>query len=222
MGCRSISSGPASMRLKPLSRSFFEPSARDVAPALLGHWLLRETSEGVCGGLIVETEAYLQNDPACHAFIGKTSRNQVMFGSPGHAYVYFIYGMHFCVNAVCLPPGLAEAVLIRAVEPLIGLEILKKNRPVARLRDISSGPAKLCDAMAIDRSLDGADLCSSRSALKIAENTEVDRYIAEHGPVVTTTRIGITQAASFPLRFYLSRNVHVSAKLPLMTSKYSA
>jgi DNA-3-methyladenine glycosylase len=207
------------MRLKPLSRSFFEPSARDVAPALLGHWLLRETSEGVCGGLIVETEAYLQNDPACHAFIGKTSRNQVMFGSPGHAYVYFIYGMHFCVNAVCLPPGLAEAVLIRAVEPLIGLEILKKNRPVARLRDISSGPAKLCDAMAIDRSLDGADLCSSRSALKIAENTEVDRYIAEHGPVVTTTRIGITQAASFPLRFYLSRNVHVSAKLPLMTSK---
>jgi DNA-3-methyladenine glycosylase len=135
-----------------------------------------------------------------------------MFGPPGHAYVYFIYGMHFCVNAVCLPPGRAEAVLIRAVEPLLGLEILKKNRPVTRLHDLASGPAKLCDAMAIDRSLDGTDLCSPRSHLRIAANPDVGRYLAEHGPVVTTARIGINQAASLPLRFYLARNAHVSRK----------
>jgi DNA-3-methyladenine glycosylase len=141
-----------------LPRSFYEPSARKVAPGLLGHWLLRRTPSGWCGGLIVETEAYLCGDAACHAASGLTPRNRVMFGPPGHAYVYFIYGAHYCVNAVCCPGGIAEAVLIRALEPGTGLEFLRHHRTVGRIEQLTNGPAKLCEAMAIDRKLDGADL----------------------------------------------------------------
>src|SRR5258708_31951419 len=95
---------------KPLARSFYEPSAEVIAPRLLGHWLIRNTPDGPVGGPIVETEAYLAEDAACHAAPGLTERNRVMFGPPGHAYVYFVYGTHFCVNAVCQPKGTAEAV----------------------------------------------------------------------------------------------------------------
>src|SRR5512141_1334708 len=109
-----------------LPRAFYKPSAREVAPALLGHWLIRRTNDGVFGGPIVETEAYVEGDAACHAFPGLTPRNRVMFGPAGHAYVYLIYGCHFCVNAVCLPPGKAEAVLIRAVEPVLGPDIMRR------------------------------------------------------------------------------------------------
>src|SRR5213075_951359 len=97
----------------PLARAFYEPSAKVVASKLLGHWLLRNTALGPAGGMIVETEAYLANDAACHGAPGPTPRNKVMFGGPGHGYIYLIYGYHFCVNAVCRPTGLAEAVLIR-------------------------------------------------------------------------------------------------------------
>src|ERR1700728_1191743 len=118
------------MTFAPLRRSFFEPSAQRVAPRLLGHWLIRRLPEGFCGGPIVETEAYLaDDDPASHAYGGETARNRVMFGPPGYAYVYLIYGFHFCVNAVCHRVGRAEAVLIRAVEAEFGRELLRKNRP---------------------------------------------------------------------------------------------
>ena len=205
-----------------LPRSFYEPSAREVAPGLLGHWLLRRTPSGWCGGLIVETEAYLRGDPACHAASGLTPRNRVMFGPPGHAYVYFIYGAHYCVNAVCRPGGIAEAVLIRALEPRTGLEFLRHHRTVSRIEHLTNGPAKLCEAMAIDRKLDGADLCARSTALVIARNRQRAAYLAQWGPLVTTARIGITRAAELPLRFLLHRSPFISravARLPSVTGK---
>src|SRR3954447_6754955 len=120
-----------------LPKSFYEPSAKIVAPLLLGHWLIRNTPEGPCGGPIVETEAYLSDDPACHGAPGPTPRNRVMFGPPGHGYVYLIYGYHFCVNAVCRPTGIAEAVLVRAIEPLFGEAWLRRHRSVSNLRDLT-------------------------------------------------------------------------------------
>lgn len=197
---------------RPLPRTFFEPSARLVAPRLLGHWLVRNTPQGPCGGPIVETEAYLMGDPACHAAPGLTSRNRVMFSEPGHAYVYLIYGLHFCVNAVCRPAGTAEAVLIRAVEGTLGPHLLHSHRSVSKSQHLTNGPAKLCEAMAIDRSLDGADLCSNRSPLFIARNPSLRRFRNERGPVVITTRVGITRAAELPLRFYLDRSPFVSKR----------
>lgn len=199
-------------RFSPLPRSFYEPSAKIVASKLLGHFLIRNTMEGPCGGAIVETEAYLENDPACHGAPGPTPRNRVMFGAPGHGYVYLIYGLHFCVNAVCRPTGVAEAVLIRAIEPAFGEKWMRAQRPAARPDHLTSGPAKLCEAMNITRSLDGLDLCDVNSALFIAENPGVKEFCRKRGPIVTTTRIGITKAAAMPLRFYLDGSKFVSRK----------
>src|SRR5438552_18551202 len=151
----------------PLPKSLYKPSARVVARQLLGHWLIRNTPNGPCGGAIVETEAYLCDDPACHGAPGPTARNRVMFGDPGHGYVYLIYGYHFCVNAVCRPSGVAEAVLIRAVEPAFGEASLLRQRLVSNRHDLTNGPAKLCQAMNIDRRLDGIDLCDAHSTLFI-------------------------------------------------------
>ncbi len=196
--------------LTPLERDFYEPSAEIVAPRLLGHWLVRRTTHGVCGGPIVETEAYLWDDPACHAAPGLSLRNRVMFGPPGHAYVYFIYGAHFCVNAVCRPVGTGEAVLIRAIAPAIGLEILKKYREAREVSGLTNGPAKLCEAMDIDRTLDGLDLCDPASPLMIARNPHLQPFLGAQGPIMTTTRVGITKAADLPLRFYLEKSAFVS------------
>ena len=196
----------------PLPRRFYEPSAKAVAPALLGHWLVRNTPDGPCGGPIVETEAYLVGDPACHGAPGPTARNRVMFGPPGHGYVYFIYGNYYCMNVVCLPPGMAEAVLIRAVETALGEEWMRKQRPVAPTHDLTNGPGKLCLAMDIDRRLDGADLCDARSPLFVARNPAVEQFREERGPLVTTTRVGLTKAAHLPLRFYLDGSGFVSRK----------
>jgi DNA-3-methyladenine glycosylase len=195
---------------KALPRRFYEPSAKVVAPALLGHWLIRNTPSGPCGGPIVETEAYLVGDPACHGAPGPTARNRVMFGKPGHGYVYLIYGNYFCMNVVCQPPGVAEVVLIRAVEAALGEEAMLERRPVAAPRDLTNGPGKLCLAMDIDRGLDGVDLCDERSPLFVARNPEVRNFRKERGPVVTTTRVGLTKAAHLPLRFYLEGSGFVS------------
>jgi DNA-3-methyladenine glycosylase len=197
-------------RFIPLPRSFYHPSAKTVAAQLLGHWLIRNTPTGPCGGVIVETEAYLNGDPACHGFPGPTARNRVLFGLPGHGYVYLIYGYHFCVNAVCRPTGIAEAVLIRALEPTFGEENLRTHRLVSDRRNLTNGPAKLCEAMQIDRGLDGIDLCDPLSALFIAQNPEARKLRRDYGPVVTTTRIGITKAAGLPLRFFLQGSDYVS------------
>ena len=179
---------------------------------MLGHFLIRDTPNGPCGGAIVETEAYLVGDPACHAAPGLTKRNRVMFGHPGHAYVYLIYGFHFCVNAVCRPAGIAEAVLIRAVEVTFGENLMFVHRPAGRVRELTNGPGKLCQAMNITRTLDGVDLCDAKSELFIAENPDVKKFRKEKGPMITTTRIGITKAAELPLRFYLAGSEFVSRR----------
>ena len=196
----------------PLLRRFYEPSAKLVAPALLGHWLIRNTPNGPCGGPIIETEAYLVGDPACHGAPGPTERNRVMFGLPGHGYVYFIYGNYFCMNVVCRPRGVAEAVLIRALEVALGEELMRRRRRVDAVRDLTNGPGKLCLAMGIDRRLDGVDLCDTKSPLFIARNPAVANFRKERGAVVTTTRIGLTKAAHLPLRFYLEGSPFVSQR----------
>jgi DNA-3-methyladenine glycosylase len=198
--------------LTALPRSFYEPSASIVAPKLLGHFLIRETPQGMRGGAIVETEAYVVGDAACHAARGMTKRNRVMFGKPGRGYVYLIYGFHFCVNAVCCPEGVGEAVLIRAVEATVGEQQMRALRPVEKRRELTNGPGKLCQAMSITRELDGVDLCNEQSELYIAENPEWEKFRKDTGPLITTTRIGITKAATLPLRFYLRGSEFVSRR----------
>ena len=203
---------PRSQQLVPLPRSIYRPAADVVAPRLLGHWLVRNTTEGLCGGLIVETEAYLADDPACHGFNGETKRNRSMFGPPGHAYVYFIYGNHFCVNAVCRPRGRGEAVLIRAIEVNFGEAMMRRRRPVARRELLTSGPGRLCAALDITRALDGVDLCAADSPLFIARNPGRASFLKHHGPMVTTTRVGLSRAAELLLRFYVAGSSYVSRR----------
>ena len=200
------------MHFIALPQSFYEASAEVVAPRLLGHWLIRQTAEGFCGGPIVETEAYLVDDPASHAFSRQTARNRVMFGPPGFAYVYFIYGAHCCVNAVCRPEGHAEAVLIRAIEAEFGQPLMQQNRPVPTRLALTSGPGKLCAALQIDRTLNGAALYEASSPLMIAQNPDVKTFCSKRGPIRTSGRIGITKAADLPLRFYLEKSAFVLNK----------
>jgi DNA-3-methyladenine glycosylase len=160
---------------------------------------------GATGGVIVETEAYLGlEDAASHAYRGLTKRNEVMFGPPGHAYVYFIYGMYECVNVVTEPAGKAGAVLIRAVEPVLGVELMRIRRPGAkRLRDVASGPGKLTIALGITRALNGADV--TKGALVVRERRGAEGFEIEAGP-----RIGISRCADWPLRFTVAGSEFVS------------
>lgn len=199
-------------QFSPLPRSFFMPSAESVAPKLLGHWLVRRSEDGLAGGIIVEVEAYLREDPACHAFKGETDRVKSMYGPPGHSYVYLIYGFHYCMNTVCMPAGKAEGVLLRALHPLWGIEKMRERRKDVVERHLTSGPGKLCAALGITRKLDGTDLCSPESPIFVAENPTRRNTIKELGPVVQTTRIGISQAAEWPLRWYLRGSHYVSKK----------
>jgi DNA-3-methyladenine glycosylase len=203
---------PSIAKFAPLPPSFYDRPADVVAPELLGHALIRNTPRGLCGGLIVETEAYLAGDPACHAFGGRTERNRAMFGPPGRAYVYLIYGMHYCVNAVCRPRGVGEAVLIRALEPTFGVELMQACRSVKRSHDLTNGPAKLCAALDIERSLEDTDLCDAASSLFIARNPNADSDHERLGPVARGPRIGITKAAALPLRFFLKGSAFVSSR----------
>jgi DNA-3-methyladenine glycosylase len=198
---------------KPLPRSFYEPSAKVVAPRLLGHWLIRRTENGFAGGHIVETEAYVKNDPASHAYVGMTNRNRTMWGESGRVYVYLIYGFYFCFNTVCCPRGEAEAVLIRAVDVVYGREWMQQNRLVPHEFQLTSGPGKLGVALKIDRSLDGVDLCDGSSPIFVAENPHIRSLRRKLGPIITTTRIGLTQAADWPLRYYLEKSPFVSKRL---------
>ena len=183
--------------MKKLNRDFYLQDTVEAAKALLGKILVHNTENGILSGRIVETEAYLHNDPACHACRGMTKRNRIMFGDPGHAYVYFTYGFHYCVNFVTQPHGIPEAVLIRALEPLQGSEIMKQNRNKENLRDLCSGPGKLTQAMMIDLELNGEDLLSDRLFV-IDEQFEV-------GEIAAVPRIGIKEATDKLWRFYPTR-----------------
>lgn len=180
-----------------------------VARALLGKLLLRRWQGELLAGRIVETEAYFgENDPAAHAFAGHTLRNAVLWGEPGHAYVYFIYGMHACLNVSCEPAGQAGCVLIRALEPLAGGATMAALRGLdsnAAPRLLTSGPGRLCQALAITRErCNGLDLLDPAAELRLAE----DGFI--RGTVAVTPRIGIRKAVERPLRFLLSGHPCVS------------
>jgi len=202
----------ASHRSKPLGRSFYARETEVVARELLGKILVSTIDNRRCEGRIVETEAYLgPHDPASHAAerIGKTRRNASMFLQAGTAYVYRIYGMHWCLNAVTKEVDFPAAVLIRAVEPLRGLDVMRERRwPGAQPgadRYLASGPAKLADAFAINGALDGHDL--TQPPLSILAGTDVT-----DDDVITSPRIGITRAADWPLRFHVRGSMWVSRK----------
>jgi DNA-3-methyladenine glycosylase len=197
-----------------LPRSFFERPALEVAPDLLGCVLEHQTPEGLVAVALTEVEAYAgAADPASHAYRGQTRRNAVMFGPPGHAYVYFTYGMHFCVNLVCLPPGTAEAVLLRAGAVVAGLALARARRPAARSdADLARGPARLCQALAIDRALDGADVCDPASPLRIL-SAAPDRAPAP-GKVRAGPRVGVRLGADVAWRFWIDGDPTVSVYRP--------
>ena len=208
-----------------LSPSFFNRDPRRVARALLGKLLIRKTQRGNLAGRIVETEAYLgQGDAAAHSTAGKTLRNAVLFGPPGHAYVYFIYGNHYCLNVSCLPDGVPGGVLFRALEPVAGIEEMAKARgldpapyemlergelpdgkQVLCLRKIASGPGRMSEALGVTRERDnGKSLVSRRSDLCIVD----DGFRVRR--VLVTPRIGIVKSAEHPLRYVIAGNLYVS------------
>ena len=183
-----------------LQRDFFARSVHEVAPDLIGVTLL---VNGV-GGRIVEVEAYDQEDPASHGYRGRTPRNETMFGPPGHAYVYRSYGIHWCLNLVCGQEGVAEAVLIRALQPTAGIEQQRRRRNVEGVRALCSGPGKLCQALGITREHDGLPL--DRTPFRLEPRSEV--------PEITTgPRIGITRAAELSWRYALAGSPFVSRAL---------
>jgi DNA-3-methyladenine glycosylase len=190
------------MRFGPiLKRAFYERPTIDVARDLLGKVVVH----GPTAGMIVETEAYVGGDDlASHSARGITPRTRVLFGPPGHAYVYFIYGMYQCLNVVCEPDGKAGGVLVRALEPLAGIEIMKSRRPAARkIEDLASGPGKLTLALAIGPQQNGVDV--TRGSLVVREPVEKRRF-----EIQVTPRIGISQCVDAPLRFLIAGNRSVS------------
>ena len=202
-------------KAKPLPREFYDRDPRKVGRELLGKLLIRKAARGkLLVGRIVEVEAYLGKlDPASHSFKGPTARNEIMFGPQGFAYVYFIYGNHYCLNVSCQPPGIAGAVLFRAVQPLEGMEdmAIARHIKIARERDLrllTSGPGRMAEAFGITRQRDnGKDFTSEKSDLIIAEPPESDYRLPR---ILATKRIGITKAADRRLRYVLAGNEFVS------------
>jgi DNA-3-methyladenine glycosylase len=200
-----------------LPRDFFARPSVEVAPDLLGCVLEHETDDGLVAVRLTEAEAYAgASDPASHAYRGKTARNAVMFGPPGHAYVYFTYGMHFCVNLVCQgKEGSASAVLLRAGAIVAGEDLARARRTrgqaVVPVRDLARGPARLCQALAIDRTLDGADACLASSPLRVRREAGTPPRSEK---IATGPRVGVSSAAEVPWRFWLEGDPTVSVYRP--------
>jgi DNA-3-methyladenine glycosylase len=192
-----------------LPQTFYAQETVTVAKQLLGCYLVHLEGEETTLGRIVETEAYLVNDPASHSFIGKTPRNSVLFGPVGHAYVYFIYGMHYCVNAVTGQGGSGEAVLIRALEPLQGIAVMQQRRRTQKLHLLCNGPARLTEALAITRAFNGLPLFEGPLQIWSADSL-ASAPVIDEDDIVQTTRIGIGKAKELPLRFYLKGNRCIS------------
>jgi DNA-3-methyladenine glycosylase len=230
---QAVSRGTSARRGEVLPRAFFGRPSQEVAPDLLGCVLESELPDGLVAVILTEIEAYAgQADPASHAYRGPTRRNAVMFGEPGHAYVYFTYGMHFCVNLVCLPAGTASAVLLRAGSVVAGADLARRRRAATRSarsarsgpadrdlahgpavrsgpadRDLARGPARLCQALGIDRTLDGVDACDPGSVLRIRPGSRA----TPPGMIRSGPRVGVSQAADEPWRFWVAGDPTVSA-----------
>jgi DNA-3-methyladenine glycosylase len=188
---------------RPLVRSELPDDTASLARTLIGKLVVRELPEGVASGRIVETEAYVVGDAAGHGYRGMTSRNRSLFLGPGHAYVYLAYGVSYMLNVSSEMPGIGTGVLIRALEPLEGIASMRLNRGIERVRDLARGPGRLAQALRIDRSLDGIDLCRE-GPLWLA----IDDHQA--GDIGQGIRIGITKDADRPLRFYVRGSPFVS------------
>lgn len=194
---------------KALDHDFYDRDSREVAVDLLGCGLVSESPEGVASGVIVETEAYRPDDPACHAYENRgTMRNRTIFGPPGTAYVYLSYGIHTLLNVVCEPEGVGSAVLIRALRPVEGLDLMRSRRG---RNDLCAGPGKLTRALGLDLSLDGHDM--SRSPLYVLPGEPPE------GKIVATTRVGISRGTELPWRYLLAGDPNVSVKPKLVAGR---
>jgi DNA-3-methyladenine glycosylase len=192
--------------MHPLPPSFYQRQTVDVARALLGKTLARRTLEGICGGMIVEVEAYLfVEDPACHAARGRTRSNRAMFGPAGRAYVYPIHS-RYCLNAVTETRGVGAAVLIRALEPAFGVELMQRRRRREKLLDLTRGPGRLCEALAIDRRLDHWNLTVAQ---RLWITDEPPRRVPPEA-IGVSFRVGISSGRDLPLRFFIAGNRFVS------------
>ena len=195
--------GATAARPRVLDRAEMPVDTAELARFLIGKLLVRILAEGVAGGRIVETEAYGIGDPAGHAYRGITPRNRALFLERGHAYVYLAYGVSFMLNVSSETAGAGAGVLIRAIEPTIGIAIMERNRRGQRMQDLARGPGRLCEALGIDRRLDGIDLCQA-GALWLGSDGQASDEIGQ------SKRIGITRAADSPLQFYTRGNSFVS------------
>ena len=195
---------PSTHRADPLPADFYDRPVLEVARELIGCTV----RFGDGAGVIVETEAYHESEPACHAFVGLTPRTRVLFGAPGQAYVYRSYGVHAMLNAVCEPEGVGAAVLVRALEPLRGLEQMRLRRGIEREQDLCSGPGKLTQALGIELSENDTSLATGPVTIGPPEGDWRGH------PVVVGTRIGINRAIDLPWRFCAAGNRHVSRPRP--------
>ncbi len=199
---------PTINEYEPLPLDFYRHDTFALVPKVLGKILVRKIGSKYLAGRIVEVEAYVGSDPASHAANGMTERNRVMFEAGGMAYVYFTYGMHFCFNIVTEREGFPAALLVRALEPLSGIEEMKKRREKDAVTELTNGPAKLCQAMGIDRSCNGLKL--DGKSLFIAD----DGFVVGHADVISSTRIGIRVGTESEWRYYLRGNGFVSRRQP--------
>ncbi|QXJ20051.1 DNA-3-methyladenine glycosylase [Actinomadura graeca] len=204
-----------------LPRDFFDRPVEQVAPSLLGQVLRHRAPGGETAVRLTEVEAYAGPlDPASHAYRGRTQRNAVMFGPPGFAYVYFTYGMHFCMNLVCGPDGTSSAVLLRAGEIVAGEEAARARRPRSSVRDLARGPARLCQALGIARDQNGLDVCSPDGPLTVHAGEPADPALIRTGP-----RTGVNGAKEVPWRFWIDGDPSVSpyrAHVPRRRRKITA
>lgn len=196
--------GSFSPELLPVT-FYLQPTA-EVAQALLGKILVHRTEQGVIAGIIVETEAYCQDDPACHASRGLTARNAAMFGPPAHAYIYQVH-THLMLNAITQPEGVGEGVLIRAVEPVLGVELMRSHRQLDNIRKLCSGPGKLAKAYGLSKQQNGSSLLNGALTLHEADAVPT-------GQICCGSRIGISQGQEYPWRFWIQGSAYVSRPAP--------
>ncbi len=200
-------------KLKKLGIDFYLQPTLHVAKELLGKIIIRKLGDQILAGKIVETEAYIgEDDPACHAFGSMTPRNKIMYLPGGHAYVYFTYGMHYCFNVVTEREGFPAAVLIRAVEPIEGIELMKKFRKTDKVYDLTNGPAKFCQAFKIDKSLNGASLLDDE--IFIVESANNVQF-----KIGRSSRIGVKSGLDKKWRFFIIANLFVSKAKPIKNKK---